>query len=346
MWVEERLAGRDRVRLVATAARPLPPHIRTAVAEALDEHERSAPPRGLLELREAIARLHGVDPEAEVLVTNGAQHALAVCFRALLRPGDVAIVPAPAYFFGGAIELASARPVHVPSREEDGWRWDPDAIERAIDARARVLVLCNPCNPTGYLPTPAEVDALLEVARRRGLTVVTDEAYERYVYDGELAPARGDDVVLVRSIGKSYAMPGWRLGYVVAPASILDECARVLELDVIRCPYVAQRAALAAVAGPHDWLAGIAEEYAAKRDAALDAVRAVGLSAQRPSATPFLYVNLHGAGEDELLDAGIPAVPGRFFHGPGYARVPFGGDVEAFAGALRAWAARRANVAK
>jgi aspartate aminotransferase len=346
MWVEERLAGRDHVRLRGTAARPLPPHVRAAVAQALDEHERSAPPRGLLELREAIARLHGADPETEVLVTSGAQHALAVCFRALLRPGDTAIVPTPAYFFGGPIGLAGARSVHVPSREEDGWRWDADAIESAIDERARVLVLCNPCNPTGYLPTREEVDALLEIARRRGLTVVTDEAYERYVFDGELAPARGDDVALVRSIGKSYAMPGWRLGYVVAPPRILDECARVLELDLIRCPYVTQRAALAAIEGPQEWLAGIADEYARKRAAALAEVHDVGLSALRPAATPFLYVNLGGAGEDELLEAGIPAVPGRFFHGPGYARVPFGGDVEAFGSALRAWAASRANVAR
>ena len=339
MWVEERLAARDRVGLHGTAARPLPPHVRAAVAEALDEHERSAPPRGLPELREAIARLHGADPEREVLVTNGAQHALAVCFHALLAPGDNVVVPTPAYFFGGAIELAAARAVYVPSREEDGWRWDPDALERAVDERTKVLVLCNPCNPTGYLPSREEIDALLELARRRRLVVLTDEAYERYVFDGELAPARGDHVVVVRSIGKSYALPAWRLGYVVAPAPIADECARVLEVDVIRCPYVTQRAALAALTGPQDWLAGIADEYTARRDRALAAVREAGLEARRPAAGPFLFVRLDD--EDALLEAGIPAVPGRFFQAPGYARVPFGGDVDALPDALS-----RANVAR
>lgn len=328
MWVEERLAGRASVALKGTASRPLPPHVRAAVAEALDEHDRAAPPRGLRELREAIGRLHDADPETEVLVTNGAQHALAVCFRALLGPGDAAIVPTPAYFFGGAIRVAGAEPVYVPSSEEDGWRWDVDAIARSVDERARVLVLCNPCNPTGYLPTRDEVERLVGL----GLTVVTDEAYERYVYEGELAPARGENVVVIRSIGKSYALPSWRLGYVVAPAPLLAECARVLELDVIRCPYVTQRAALAALEGPQDWLDGIADEYAAKRDVGLEALRGAGLSAQRPAAGPFLFVKV--ADEDALLAAGIPAVPGRFFGAPGYARVPFGGDIDSLASAL------------
>ncbi len=144
--------------------------------------------------------------------------------------------------------------------------------------------------------------------------------------------------VLVRSIGKSYALPSWRLGYVVAPPAVVDACVQALELDCIRCPYVGQRVALAAIGGPQDWLAGIAEEYGRARDTALAAVEAAGLSALRPAAGPFLLVNLRGAGEEELLEAGIPAVPGHFFRAPGYARLPFGGAGEALAEALREWA--------
>ncbi len=327
MWVEERHPGPLR----GAASRPLPPHVRAEILAALDD-TGTAPPRGLPALREAIGRLHGRDPETEVLVTNGAQHALGVCFRALLQPGDGVIVPTPAYFFGGAIEAAGGRTIYVPSREEDGWRWHPDAIERAVDARTRALVVCNPNNPTGHLPSSAEIEELVELAERHGLLIVTDEAYERYLYgEARLASVldRASDAVLVRSIGKSYAMPGWRLGYLVAPPAVIDACAEVLEWDVLRCPTVGQRAAATAIGGPQDWLADLAQEYERKRDWALAAVHAVGLSCVPPRAGPFLFV----AGvEDELLAMG--AVPGRFFQAPGYARLPFGGDPAALAQSL------------
>jgi aspartate/methionine/tyrosine aminotransferase len=129
----------------------------------------------------------------------------------------------------------------------------------------------------------------------------------------------------------------------VAPAAVVDAATRALELSLIRCPYVGQCVALAAIEGSQDWLAGVADEYARNRDAALAAVEAAGLPAVRPPAAPFLFVNVGGAGEEELLEAGIPAVPGRFFQAPGYARVPFGGDVEALAEALRAWSQSRSS---
>ena len=346
LWVEERYRGRV-LPLRGTAARPLPDHVRGAAVEALGEHERTPPTRGLVGLREAIARLHGRDPETEVLVTSGAQHGLSVAFRALLDPGDEVIVPSPAYFFGGAIEAAGGRAVYVPSREEDGWLWDLDAIAAAVGPRTRAVVACNPGNPTGHLPATEEVAGLVAIAGRHGLAIVADEAYERYVYDGARIASlaeRRPDAVLVRSIGKSYALPTWRLGYVVGARPFIDAALRALELDCIRCPYVGQRVAQAALEGPQSWLEDVASEYERNRDEALAAVEAVGLSAVRPAAAPFLFVNLRGAGEEELLEAGIPAVPGRFFQAPGYARVPFGGDVATLAGALRDWSQSRSSV--
>ena len=346
LWVEERYGGRT-LALRGTAARPLPDHVREAAVTALSEHGRTPPSRGLLELREAIGRLHDRDPEREVLVTNGAQHALALAFRALLEPGEAAIVPSPAYFFGGPIEAAGGRPIYVPSGEADGWRLDLEAIERAVDAQTRVLVVCNPANPTGRLLSREEVAGLAELARRRGLAILTDEAYERYVYEGlalESVLEHAPDAVLVRSIGKSYALPAWRLGYVVAPPGVIDACVRALEVDCIRCPYVGQRVALAAIEGPQEWLAGVPAEYERYRDGALRAVDAVGLAAVKPLAAPFLFLNLDGAGEEELLEAGIPAVPGRFLQAPGYARLPFGGADDPLASALLAWSPRRSSV--
>ena len=330
--VERALAGADLLPLTGTLTAPLPPHVRTAVEEALGEHEVTPPSRGHAALRESIARSLPAppDPEREILVTNGAMHALSVAFRTLLEPGDEVIVPTPCYFFAGLIERAGGVFVPVPTREEDGWRWDADAIERAVTPKARVLVLTNPNNPTGYLPARDRIDEVLAVASRHGLTVITDEAYERCIHEGALSSAWGaPNVVLIRSLGKSVAMPAWRLGFLAAEPSVVDACLRELEWDVIRVSHVAQRAATAALDGPQEWLTDLAERYRRDRDAAHaviadDAI----LSAQLPVATPFLFVNLDGLSPENLLAAGVAVVDGAAFGAPGYARLPFGGAAD------------------
>lgn len=330
--LERAMAGRDVLPLTGTIAAPLPPHVRTAVEEALDEHEVTPPSRGHAALRESIARSlpAPADPEREILVTNGAMHALSVAFRAVLEPGDEVIVPTPCYFFAGLVGRAGGVFVPVPSGEEDAWRWDPDAIERAVTRNARALVLTNPNNPTGYLPARENIDELLAMASRHGLTVITDEAYERCIHEGSLASAWGaPNVILIRSLGKSVAMPAWRLGFLAAEPSVVDACLRELEWDVIRVGHVAQRAASAALDGPQDWLTDVAERYRRDRDAAHavltdDAI----LSAQLPVATPFLFVNLNGVSPENLLAAGVAVVDGAAFGAPGYARLPFGGAAD------------------
>ena len=183
---ERALAGRDMLPLRGTIAAPLPPHVREAVLEALDEHTVTPPSRGHLALRAAIAGSlpAPAEPERGILVTNGAMHALSLLFRALLEPGDEVIVPIPCYFFAGLIERAGGVFVPVPS-------WEPEAIEQTVTERSRAFVLTNPNNPDGHLPTRAEVDELVALAARHDLTVITDEAYERCIHEGELASAWG-----------------------------------------------------------------------------------------------------------------------------------------------------------
>ena len=322
---ERALAGRDVLPLKGSVAAPLPPHVRAAVAAALDEHAVTPPSRGRLELREAIARSlpAPADPERELLVTNGAMHALGLVFRALLAPGDEVIVPTPCYFFAGLVERAGGVFLPVPIG-------DAEAIERAVTPKSKALVLTNPNNPDGRLPARAEVDALLALAARHGLTVLTDEAYERCIHDGELASAWGaPNVILVRSLGKSLAMPAWRIGFVAAPADVIDACLDELEWDVIRVSHVAQRAAAAALDGPQDWLADVAAGYRRDRDAAHAAVADhPTLSAPLPSATPFLWLDLGGLPAQSLLTAGLAVVDGVHFGMPGNARLPFAGAVE------------------
>jgi aspartate/methionine/tyrosine aminotransferase len=288
----------------------------------MDEHMVTPPSRGDPALREAIARTlpAPADPASEILVTNGAMHALSLTFRALLEPGDEVIVPTPCYFFSGLVERAGGVFVPVPG-------WDPYAIEQAVTPSSRILVLTNPNNPDGYLPSRAEIDELLALATRHGLLVITDEAYERCIHDGELASAWGaPNVVLIRSLGKSLAMPAWRIGFVAAEWAVIDACLRELEWDVIRVSHVAQRAATAALAGPQDWLAEVALGYLRDRDAAHAAISDHPVvSAELPPAGPFLWLALGGLSSQDLIDEGFPVVDGAAFGTPGYARLPFGG---------------------
>jgi len=205
-----------------------------------------------------------------------------------------------------------------------------DAIEAAVTPRSRILVLTNPNNPTGYLPTRAEVDALVALAARHNLTVVTDEAYERCIHDGELASAFGaPNVVLVRSLGKSLAMPAWRIGFLAASPDVVDGCLRELEWDVLRVSHVAQRAATAALDGPQDWLDELAVRNRADRDVAHAAIAAHPvLDAALPPASPFLWLDLGGLAAQSLIDVRIAVLDGAHFGAPGHARFPFAGASE------------------
>lgn len=353
---EARSAGIEPVPLAGTPSPRLPDHVVEAVSAVLRRPMTPPPPRGLLALREAVAAelerstARAVDPASEILVTNGAMHALGLCLRSLVAPGDEVVVPSPCFFFEGPIRAAGATPVYVPCQAGAGWRWDPEALEASIGPRARVLLLCNPGNPTGYVPAAGEVAGAVDVATRHDLVVLTDEAYEAALWEGTtLTSAFGlsENVVVVRSLGKSLSLPQLRLGIVSGPARHVDRCARALEWDCLRVALPGQAAALAVLGGPRDWLRAVHAGLAADRAVALAAVAATpGLDTGVPSAAPFLFVHA-ASGEpvaESLLRAGLPVVDGIHFQAPGFARLPFAGAARAEAAlsaALARWAASR-----
>ena len=321
--------------------------MREAAIAALSEPDRRTS-RGLLELRQAVAAVLGaelgrdVDPERELLVTNGAMQGLATVFRTLLEPGDEVVIPTPNFFFDGSVRLGGGTPVHVACNEGDGWGWESDRIRAAVTDRARALIVCNPTNPTGFLPTREQLTEILAIARANDLFVVSDESYHHSVYRGRafvpMASLPDDDgrVITVRSLSKSHALAGWRMGYVLAPAELTTQLSKVFEWECLHCGYVPQRVAEAALTGPQDWLAGVNDEYEGIRDQVTAALsRSEWLSCVEPAAGPFVFLNTLKAesatgvdGYDQLLAVGIHSVPGRYFHGPGHLRLPFGADPE------------------
>lgn len=341
---DARRAGREMVSLRGVPMLPMPPHVVDAVARAAPEvFPRDS--RGSMVLKSAVAEhlranfALDVNPERELLVTYGAQHGLSVVMRALLEPGDEVLIPAPSYFFDGTVRLAGAVPRYVQSAESDSWRLPLGRLAAAITPRTRVILLCNPNNPTGNVPTRDELVATLELANQHGLYVVSDESYERYVHDGPgYVPQMSlvghyDRLVTLTSLSKNYAFTSWRVGYVHAKPDLVDRIHIALEWDAINVADIPQLAAAAAISGPQDWLDAEFCTFRARRDLLCAAVSAAGFTVVTPAAGVFALVNLSRLGvqaaalEDRLLDVGITALSGHRFLGPGtHSRILYGGS--------------------
>ena len=333
-------AGPDQAPVLPLTGAPnvrLPGHVRSAAKAAIDDAAVKASSRGLLRLRSALAQNlcrtwgQNVDPDTDVLVTNGAMHAISVLLRALVPRGREVIMPIPTFLFDGVLAGAGLRSRYVPPSDTVRWTWDVDAIEAAIGPETHAILVCNPENPSGYVPEPATVARLAKVASDRGLIMISDESYARFVYRPAVHTSFGalqaqDRLVVVGSMSKSYAMSSWRVGFLVAKRDLVSACLPVLEWDSIRCGYVAQAAAAAAVEGPQGWMSAVIERYQRNRDRTAD-MTLPGLPIPKPDGGAFLFLRL--ANVDALHRAGIPAVAGEYFKAPAYARIPFGGPVEA-----------------
>jgi aspartate/methionine/tyrosine aminotransferase len=330
--------GREVLDLHAHPQRPLPRHVLEAV-DAAARDNRTVPSRGLAALRQAIAeRLSAefggsIDPDREVLVTAGAMQALDLVFRASALGAPV-ITPAPCFFLDGLVSQVVA----VPTRAEDNYAIDWHAVEQSLTPATRVLLIVTPGNPTGYVLTEEDVLQLSDLAQRRDLLVISDESYDRLVYDGRqhrsplTAPGLGDRCVLIRSFTKSFAMPGWRVGYMVGPPTLIDACLKLYEWSALYGASVSQAAALAALCGPQSWLDGISSEFESHRNRVHASLARAGVQAVLPGGGPFLFPDVSSFGPDAevahrwLCEFGIPVTPGSPLHGPGHVRLPLGGS--------------------
>ncbi|MDT2009070.1 pyridoxal phosphate-dependent aminotransferase [Rhodococcus opacus] len=343
---------------------PMPPHVVAAASEAAARvFPRES--RGSLPLREAIASTlsvhHGmaVDPDRELLITHGAQHGMSVAFACLGGTGrgggdsraDLLLRRHGAH---GGVD-----PRYVSTDAAAGWALDVDAVEKAITARTRAVIICNPNNPTGAVPTRRELSDLLDLAAKHGLYVFSDESYERYVHEGPgYVPQRSvrptsDHLVTVTSLSKNYAFTGWRIGYIHAATRTLDAIHRAFEWDAINVGDVPQAAAHAAITGPQDWLDVEFATMRERRDILQSGIEAAGFTAVRPAAGIFTFVDFTAAGvrgddlEDALLQAGVSGLVGSGFQGPAtHARLLYGAaaeDVRQLGARLGELAQRRAS---
>ena len=342
--------GRDLIHLeLGRPAADTPAHIKDAAIAALRAGEvHYSDLRGTPAFRAAIAAKlaarNGIDAGPEgVLVTNGLTHGAFAAFMALLDPGDEVLLFDPFYpQHLGKIELAGARPVFVTLDPADGFRLHEAAIEAAVTPRTRMVVLVNPVNPTGRVLDRAELEALAAVALRHDLLVLSDEVYEDIVYDGRrhlsiaALPGMADRTVTTFAFTKSYAMDGWRLGYLAAPEWAMPGLVKITANDVTHVNTFIQAGGVAALTGPADVLAGLVAEDRAKRDLVVARLNQMpGVRCPAPEGAIYAFPNVSATGlpsqllADRILaETGVVVEAGSFYGraGEGHLRVCFGSE--------------------
>lgn len=342
--------GRDMISFGAGEPDfPTPEHVVAAAARACydpDNHKYTAS-AGLRPLREAIAedvgRYSGVEVDwSEVMVSNGAKQAVFQAFAALLDPGDEVLLPSPHWVtYPAGIDLAGGVVVSVPTRLDDGFKVTVESLEAARSDRTKLLVFVSPSNPTGAVYTAEEARAIGEWAQANDVWVLADEIYQRLTYFTDVAPSiaavtpRFENWLLVNGVAKTYSMTGWRVGWLVGAADIIDAANAHQSHATGNVDNVAQHAALAALRGPQDTVEEMREAFDRRRKLMYSLVTDLpGVRCVEPQGAFYVFPEvseaLQGRWEstsalatDILEEAGVALVPGESFGVPGFLRLSY-----------------------
>jgi aminotransferase len=288
---------------------------------------------GTLELRKALAahleRRYGVayDPRSELLITVGASEALDLAMRATIDPGDEVILHEPSYVaYVPAIVFAGGTPVHVATRFEDDFALDPASVEAAITPRTKALFLGYPCNPTGAVLPDTVQEELAAIADRHDLLVYSDEIYDRLAYGSyhhrafSGLPGMRERTILMGGFSKAYAMTGWRVGWLAAPAALLEGILKIHQYTIMTAPTVAQDAALVALVEGEPEVERMRAEYDRRRRLVVDGFNAMGLETFEPRGAFYAFPRITSTGLDAEAFSGrlleeehVAVVPGSAF---------------------------------
>ncbi|MBR2951388.1 MAG: aminotransferase class I/II-fold pyridoxal phosphate-dependent enzyme [Clostridia bacterium] len=323
-----------------------PWHIRAAGIESLEQGKTYYTSNsGTLELRREISRYLSrrfnleYAPQNEILVTVGGSEAIDVCMRALLNPGDEVIIPEPCFVcYEPLTTLAGGIPVSIATREEDDFKLTPDALRAAITEKTKLLILPFPNNPTGAVMTRKDLEAIAEVLRDTNVCVLSDEIYaeltygeERHVSIAELPDMR-ERTIIASGFSKAYAMTGWRLGYIAAPAEFMATILKIHQFAIMCAPTTSQLAAIEAMANGDPDVAAMCAEYDRRRKYVLHRLRKMGLPCFEPHGAFYIYPRISDTGytseefcEKLLYDYGVAVVPGSAFgaSGEGFVRISY-----------------------
>ncbi|MGZ4916974.1 MAG: pyridoxal phosphate-dependent aminotransferase [Halobacteriota archaeon] len=320
-----------------------PLHVKEAAKSAIDKGCTGyAPNHGFIELIDAIIRYYqryGVDARKEnVLCTSGASEGLHLAFEALVNPGDEVIIPDPGFVaYRPLVHVAGGLPVSAQVLQDDDFRLVPETVAKLITKKTCALVINSPSNPAGAVQRSEDMKAFIELARDYDFYIISDEVYDRIIYDAKhVSPARIDPerVVVVNAVSKTYAMTGWRLGYTIAPVDITEEMLKVHQYIQACAPTISQKAAYAALTGPSDSIDAMVREFRNRRDLILRQLEGIA-DCVVPQGAFYAFPRFHIRDTSvdlaaKFAQAGVIVVPGSAFgeHGEGYIRISYAASQE------------------
>lgn len=327
-----------------------PPHICQAAKAAIDAgRTKYAPAGGVPRLRELIAdklkQENGLQYSPEqVMVSTGGKQALFNSLFALLGPGDEVLIPVPYWVsYPEIVKLAGAQPVYLPTSEESGFKVTPTQLRMSVSDRTRALILNSPSNPTGAVYTPDEIRALAEVIVEVSLVVVSDEIYEKLVYDdiqhlsvGSLGQEILDLTITCNGFSKAYAATGWRLGYAAGPLHVIKAAIDFQSHTTSGANTFAQYGAIAAIEGPQDAVEQMRQAFERRRNLMVSGIQAIpGLSCPTPQGAFYVFPSIRTIGLDSqtfcqllLEQEHVAIVPGIAFGSDGNVRLSYATDEE------------------
>jgi aspartate aminotransferase len=336
---------------------PTPDHIKKAAIKAIEENRsKYTPTGGIMPLREAIAAWHqrelGSDYSAkECIVTVGGKHSIFNSISVLVQNGDEVILPAPYWVsYPDIIKYVGGTPVIIHTYPESGFVPKASEIEKAITPKTKMVIIDSPSNPTGGVVDPEEFERILAVCNRHGIWLMGDECYSHFVYEPHksfsIASAKNSkqNVIIVGSVSKTFAMTGWRIGYTLAQEPLIQAMTKVQSQSTSNPTSIAQYAALEAMRGTMDTVPVMLAEYTKRRKRIVEGLRAIpGVTCEWPGGAFYAFPNISahlGDGENAraktctdlakllLEKAHVAVVPGEAFGAPGFLRLSYATSIE------------------
>jgi len=327
---------------------PTPDNIKRAAVAALDANfTKYTPAGGTQELKQAICERHASDygtkyAASECVVTVGGKHAIFNLMQVLVQPGDEVVIPVPYWVtYKDVVNYAGGKCVFVDTDEQRGFTFTASMIEPYLTAKTKILIINSPSNPSGAVLPREEFERIFQITSRRGIWLMTDECYCRFLYDDQpfsiaAQPGAKDTVLVAGSLSKTYAMTGWRIGFALAPAPVIGAINKLQSHSTSNPTSISQKAAVEALRGPQESVGVMLAEYRKRRDYVIDRLRAMpGVTVNVPKGAFYVYPNISAAfargnikspmqfAEKLLADEHVAVVPGEAFGTGQHVRISY-----------------------
>jgi len=332
---------------------PTPDNIKQAAIRALEQNfTRYTAAGGTLELKKAVCERHTQDfgtayQPSECLITVGGKHVIFNLMQAAINPGDEVVIPVPYWVtYKDVVNYAGGKCVFVETDEAKGFALTADMVEPHLTARTKMVIVNSPSNPSGALVEPGEFEKIFRLTSERGIYLMTDECYYRFLYDSEpfsvaSLPGAKETVLVAGSLSKTYAMTGWRIGFGLVPAPLVGAMTKLQSHSTSNPTSIAQKAAVEALRGPQESVSTMLAEYRRRRDFVLGRLRAIpGVTCAEPRGAFYVYPNVSVAmgrngiqntlqfAEKLLAESHVAVVPGEAFGTTQHVRVSYASSMQ------------------